>query len=72
VFSALDDDAGSASDTIKVLITGNEDDGQPNGTPDTAFHQAMQTAESVRLNRNATQARIDARRAIVQSINVTT
>jgi hypothetical protein len=32
----------------------------------------MQTAESVRLNRNATQARIDARRAIVQSINVTT
>ena len=31
VFSALDDDAGSASDTIKVLITGNEDEGLPVG-----------------------------------------
>jgi len=31
VFSALDDDSGSASDAIKVLITGNEDNGQPSG-----------------------------------------
>ena len=30
-FSALDDDAGSASDTIKVLIAGNQDDGRPTG-----------------------------------------
>jgi hypothetical protein len=161
VFSALDDDGGSASSTIKVLITGNEDDGQPSGywahqyrqrgaidfdnvtlscyleiaafvskvfneardvstfqraqallfsqgasvsrrdqldrdlltawlnfangavewneqvdtnasgVPDTAFHQAMQTAESVRLNPNATPAQLDAQRAIVQSINDT-
>jgi hypothetical protein len=160
-FSALDDDSGSASDTIKVLITGNEDDGQPsgywahqyrqrgaidfdnvtltcyleiaafvsrvfheardvstfqraqallfsqvrpvtkydqldrdlltawlnfangavewndqvdtnaNGSPDTPFHEAMRTAESVRLNPSATEAQIDAQRAIVQSINDT-
>jgi len=161
VFSALDDDAGSASDTIKVLIVGNEDDGRPtgywaqqyrqkggvefdaatlscyleiaafvskvfneardastfakaqailfdqgvsvskrnqldrdlltawlnfangavgwdelvdtdrNGIPDTSFHEAMQTAEAVRLNPSATQAQIDAQRAKVQSINDT-
>ena len=161
VFSALDDDAGAASDTIKVLIVGNEDDGRPtgywaqqyrqrggveidaatltcyleiaafvskvfneardastfakaqailfdqgvsvskrnqldrdlltawlnfangavgwdelvdtnrNGIPDTSFHQAMQTAEAVRLNPSATQAQIDAQRAKVQSINDT-
>ena len=158
-FSALDDDSGSASDTIKVLISGNEDEGQPsgywahqyrqkgtidfddatlacyleivafvskvynetrdastfaraqqilfaqdkpvnkrdqldrdlltawlnfangavkwdeqvdtnrNGTPDTAFYQAMQAAEAVRNNPNATAAQLDAKRAIVQSIN---
>jgi hypothetical protein len=42
-----------------------------NGVPDTAFHQAMQTAESVRLNPNATPAQLDAQRAIIQSINDT-
>jgi PKD domain len=161
VFSALDDDAGSASDTIKVLVLGNASRGRTtgywaqqyrqiggvdfdnatltcyleivafvsrvfneardastfpkaqailfdqgnsvrkrdqldrdlltawlnfangavgwselvdtnrNGVADTAFRVAMQTAESVRLNPNATPAQIDAQRAIVQSINDT-
>lgn len=161
VFSALDDDAGSASDTIKVLIAGNADDGRPtgywaqqyrqrggvdfdqatlscyleiaaylskvfdeardastfpkaqavlfdqgkpvskldqldrdlltawlnfangavawneqvdtdgNGTADTPFHEAMEQAESVRLDASATPAQIDAQRAVVQSINDT-
>jgi PKD domain len=31
VFSSLDDDSGSASDTVKVLITGNGDDGKTTG-----------------------------------------
>ena len=31
VFTAHDDDGGSASDTIKVLIAGNADDGRPSG-----------------------------------------
>jgi hypothetical protein len=161
VFSSLDDDAGSASDTIKVLITGNEDRGHPsgywahqyrqrgqidfdnatlacyleiaafvsnvfneqvnvstfdaaqrllfsqgttvskrdqlsrdlltawlnfangavdwaeavdtdgNGSVDTAFHTAMQTAETVRNNPSATTAQLDAQRRIVQRINDT-
>jgi hypothetical protein len=160
-FSALDDDSGSASDTVKVLITGNEDDGRPsgywahqyrqrgridfddatlecyleiagfvskvfnetrdvstfdkaqlllfsqgttvskrdqlardlltawlnfangavewneqvdtdrNGIPDTPFHQAMQTAEAVHNDPNATPAQLDAQRAIIQRINDT-
>jgi hypothetical protein len=41
------------------------------GTPDTPFHTAMQTAEQIRLNPNATPKQIDAQRAIVQSINQT-
>jgi hypothetical protein len=39
------------------------------GPPDTPFHQAMQIAESVRLDPHATPAQIDAQRAIVQRIN---
>jgi hypothetical protein len=159
VFSASDDDGGSASDTIKVLITGNADEGEPsgywahqyrqrgeidfddvtltcyleiagfvsnvfhearnvatfqraqallfsqgkfvtkldqldrdlltvwlnfangsvgwdepvdtnaNGVADTPFHEAVQTAESVRLNPAATPAQLDAQRMRVQSIN---
>jgi hypothetical protein len=47
----------------------NEQVDTGNGPPDTPFHQAMQTAESVRLDPNATPAQIDAQRAIVQRIN---
>jgi hypothetical protein len=42
-----------------------------NGTPDTALHQAMQTAESVRNNPTATPAQLDAQRRIIQRINDT-
>jgi hypothetical protein len=41
------------------------------GGPDTRFHVAMQAAESVRLDPNATPAHIDAQRAIVGRINNT-
>ena len=40
-----------------------------NGVPDTLFHVAMGTAESVRLNPASTAAQFDAQRRIVQSIN---
>ena len=46
-------------------------DTNANGIADTAFHVAMQTAEAVRLDPNATPAQLDAERAIVQSINDT-
>ncbi|MDP1849050.1 MAG: PKD domain-containing protein [Solirubrobacteraceae bacterium] len=158
-FSVLDDDGGSASDAIKVLIAGNADRGRPtgywaqqyrqrggvdfddatlacyleiadfvsavfheerdaatfqkaqkilfsqgqavgkrdqldrdlltawlnfangavgwaeavdtngDGTADTAFSAALQAAEAVRLDANATPAQLDAQRAIVQAIN---
>jgi hypothetical protein len=42
-----------------------------NGTPDTAFYQAMQTAEAVRNNPTATASQLDAQRVIVQNINDT-
>lgn len=158
-FSVLDDDGGSAADTIKVLIAGNADRGRPtgywaqqyrqrggvdfdaatltcyleiadfvsavfheqrdastfpraqavlfaqgnsvtkrdqldrdlltgwlnfangavgwaepvdtngDGVADTAFAAAMQAAEAVRLDANATPAQLDAARAVVQAIN---
>ena len=39
------------------------------GTPDTAFGEALQDAEAVRLDPNATSAQLDAQRTIVQAIN---
>jgi hypothetical protein len=44
-------------------------DTDKDGTPDTPFYQALQTAESVRLDPNATAAQINDQRAIVQPIN---
>lgn len=44
-------------------------DTDKDGTPDTPFFQALQTAESVRLDPNATEAQINDQRAIVQRIN---
>jgi hypothetical protein len=44
-------------------------DTDKDGTPDTPFYQALQTAESVRLDPNATEAQINDQRAIVQRIN---
>ena len=160
-FAAADDDDGTASDSVAVLITGNEDDGRPSGywshqyrrqgstdfddatltcyleivdfvsdvfhevrdvstfplarsllftqgvsvskrdqldrdlltvwlnfangavewdelvdtnrdgTADTVFHVAMETAEAVRLNPASTNAQFDAQRAILQSITDT-
>jgi hypothetical protein len=50
-------------------VAWNEQVDTGTGPPVTTFHQAMQTAESVRLDPNATPAQIDDQRAIVQRIN---
>lgn len=44
-------------------------DTNSNGVPDTVFHVALETAETVRLNPASTPAQFDAQRAILQSIN---
>ena len=41
------------------------------GTPDTVFHVAMETAEAVRLNPASTGAQFDVQRGILQSITDT-